>query len=76
MIIPPITEAEKKQGSINGSTAEYNVLRKLDILGNEQDWVILRSYRLENHGYKHAGEIDVVIFTQNMGIFVLEGLTR
>lgn len=73
MIIPKLTKKELNEKRVNNSQGEYLVLKKLETLSNDgRNWVILRSLRLANHATKIEGEIDVIIFTQNQGIILLE----
>ena len=72
MIIPTLTSEERKNKKINNSHGEYLVVSKLESISDERDWIVLRSLRLENHPSKIEGEIDIVIFTLNQGIVLLE----
>jgi len=74
MLIPKLTEEEIKSKSVNKSVGEYLVLDKLKSIARERNWIILRSLRLENNTNEHKieGEIDIVIFTENQGIILLE----
>lgn len=72
MLLPEISQLEHKDQIINGSVGEYIVLVKLASISKERGWLIYRSLRLENHPKKIEGEIDVVIFGNNIGIILLE----
>ena len=74
MLIPKLTEEEIKNKSVNKSKGEYLVLDKLKSIASRKKLIILRSLRLENNTNEHKieGEIDIVIFTENQGIILLE----
>lgn len=72
MILPPLTQQELNTRSINRSAAEFMVIEKLESIAKDRNWIILKSFRLENHHSKREGEIDIVIFTPTQGIILLE----
>lgn len=72
MLIHPLTEGENHSRTVNNSSAEFLLLKKLENISKKRGWIIYRSLRLENHATKIEGEIDIVIFTQTLGIILLE----
>ena len=72
MIIPALTPEELNSRTVNGSSAEFLTLRKLEEIGKGRNWTIIRSFILEDHPSKIEGEIDMVIFTDTHGIILIE----
>jgi hypothetical protein len=72
MIIPSLTKEEKQAKRVNDSHGEYLVIQSLAEIAKEMGWIVYRSLRLENHPTKIEGEIDVIVFGEDIGIVLLE----
>jgi len=72
MIIPALSKEEKESKRINDSHGEYLVIQKLAGIAKDMEWIVFRSLRLENHPNKQEGEIDIVVFGEQIGIVLLE----
>jgi hypothetical protein len=72
MIIPPLTKEEKQTKRVSDSHGEYLVIQSLAEIAKEMGWIVYRSLRLENHPTKIEGEIDAIVFGEDIGIILLE----
>ena len=72
MIIPSLTKEEKQTKRVNDSHGEYLVIESIAEIAKEMGWIVYRSLRLENHPTKIEGEIDVIVFGEDVGIILLE----
>jgi hypothetical protein len=72
MIIPELSKIEKETKKVNDSHGEFLVIQTLIGIAKEMRWIVYRSLRIENHPSKIEGEIDVIVFGEDIGIVLLE----